>query len=68
MYGLTLYGDTNMKAYKLYWSPEGKYIGTVQEGKYIRTVQAKDTKSAKRKAPKPYRKYPGEIYAELVNL
>lgn len=43
--------------FKLYWSPEGKYIAT---------VEAKDIRSAKRKAPKPYRKYLGEIYAIAV--
>ncbi len=42
--------------YKLFWSPEGKCIAT---------VQAKDASAAKRKAPMPYRKYLGEIYAEV---
>lgn len=42
--------------YKLFWSPEGKCIAT---------VQARDMKAAIRKAPQPYRKYLGEIYAEL---
>ena len=42
-----------MKYFDLYWSPEGKRIAT---------VQARDEKSAKRKAPMPYRKFRGEIY------
>ena len=45
-----------MKTWKVYWSPEGRCIAT---------VQAKDARSAIRKAPKPYRKYLGEIYAVL---
>lgn len=44
-----------MNTYKLFWSPEGKCIAT---------VQARDMKAAIRKAPQPYRKYLGEIYAE----
>lgn len=43
-----------MPTFKLFWSPEGKHIGT---------VEAKDASAAKRLAPKPYRKYLGEIYA-----
>jgi hypothetical protein len=46
-----------LKSFHLYWSPEGKRIAT---------VKAKDQRAAKRKAPKPYRKYLGEIYAEEV--
>lgn len=46
-----------MPTFNLYWSPEGKLIATVT----ARTLSA-----AKRKAPAPYRKYLGEIYAELV--
>lgn len=45
-----------MHTYKLYWSPEGRCIAT---------VQAKDAHAAIRKAPHPYRRYLGEIYAEL---
>lgn len=41
--------------YRLIWSPEGKYIST---------TRAKDAAAARRKAPMPYRKYLGEIYAE----
>ena len=46
-----------MKTYELYWSPEGRRIAT---------VQARDASAAKRKAPKPYRKFLGEIYAVEV--
>lgn len=49
--------SSSMNTYDLYWSPEGKRIAT---------VQAKTTSAAKRKAPYPYRKYLGEIYAEQV--
>lgn len=41
----------------LYWSPEGKKIGV---------VVADTARAAVRKAPKPYRKYLGEIYAERL--
>lgn len=44
-----------LRTFKLFWSPEGKHIAT---------VEAKDRKAAIRKAPKPYRKYLGEIYAD----
>lgn len=44
-----------MKTWKLYWTPEGKCIGT---------VVAKTAREAIRKAEHPYRKYLGEIYAE----
>jgi hypothetical protein len=43
--------------YRVFWSPEGRQIAT---------VEARDARSAKRKAPKPYRKFLGEIYVELV--
>jgi len=42
------------KKYKLYWSPEGKEIAT---------VVAQTRQAAVRKAPLPYRRYLGEIYA-----
>jgi hypothetical protein len=45
-----------LKTWRLYWSPEGRQIATVT----ARTYEA-----ACRKAPKPYRKYLGEIYAVL---
>ena len=44
-----------MKKWTLYWSPEGKAIGV---------VLAHSASAAIRKAPKPYKKYLGEIYAE----
>lgn len=47
-----------MKTWDLYWSPEGRKIAT---------VQARTDLSAKRKAPLPYRKYQGEIYARKVD-
>jgi hypothetical protein len=39
----------------VYWAPEGRPIAT---------VDAKGAKQAIRKAPKPYRKFLGELYAE----
>ena len=47
-----------LNTYDLYWSPEGKKIDT---------VKATSTRAAIRKAPKPYRKYLGEIYAVCIN-
>ena len=44
-----------MKTYNVYWAPEGRCIAT---------VEAKDVRTAIRKAPMPYRKYLGEMYAE----
>ena len=46
-----------LKTYKLFWSPEGKHIAT---------VDAPTGKQAIRLAPQPYRKYLGEIYAQEV--
>lgn len=46
-----------MKIFELYWSPTGEKIAT---------VQARTAKAAIRKAPLPYCKYPGEIYAVEV--
>jgi len=45
----------SLTSFRLTWSPEGKYIGT---------VRARDARSARRKAPMPYRKYLGEISVE----
>lgn len=45
----------SMKTYDVYWSPEGRKIAT---------VQAKDERAAIRKAPLPYRKFLGEMYAQ----
>lgn len=50
--------DKQMKRFNLYWSPTGQLIGT---------VDATSMKTAIRKAPKPYKKYLGEIYAVAVN-
>ena len=47
-----------MKKWKLFWAPTGQPLAK---------VEAKDARSAIRKAPPPYRKYLGEIYAEEVN-
>jgi len=46
-----------VKTFELYWSPEGKKIAT---------VRARTLRAAIRKAPKPYREFPGEIYAKEV--
>jgi hypothetical protein len=43
--------------FDLYWSPTGQKIAT---------VRARTKRAAVRKAPKPYRKYLGEIYAVEV--
>lgn len=45
------------KNWDLYWSPSGKKIATVTAANYAAAV---------RKAPKPYSKYKGEIYAVQV--
>lgn len=44
-----------MKTYNLYWSPTGQKIAS---------VIASTKRAAVRKAPAPYSKYKGEIYAE----
>lgn len=46
-----------MKKWKLFWAPEGKQIAV---------VEAEDESVAKKKAPQPYRKYLGEIWAEEI--
>lgn len=46
-----------MQTFDVYWSPEGRKIAT---------VVARNERAAVRKAPKPYRKYPGELYAVRV--
>lgn len=43
-----------MPTFKLFWSPEGRQIAT---------VEAKTMRAAIRKAPQPFRKFLGEIYA-----
>lgn len=47
-----------MKTWQLYWAPEGRRIPG--------TVQAQTERAAIRKAPLPYRRYLGEIYANQV--
>lgn len=52
------FGDARrFKTYRLVWSPEGKEIAR---------VVARTPRAAIRKAPKPYSRYRGEIYAEVV--
>ena len=46
-----------MRLYALIWSPEGREIAR---------VEAVSARAAIRKAPKPYRKYLGELYTELL--
>lgn len=46
-----------MKTFDVFWSPEGRHIFT---------VDAVDAHKAIRKAPKPYRKFLGELYALAV--
>jgi hypothetical protein len=47
-----------VRTFDLFWSPEGRCIGT---------VQATTEHAAIRKAPFPYSRYKGEIYAVEVN-
>jgi hypothetical protein len=47
-----------MTTFNLFWSPEGRKIAT---------VEALDSVRAIRKAPLPYRKYKGEIWAEAID-
>lgn len=46
-----------MTTWNLFWAPEGKLIAT---------VQARTMRAAIRKAPMPYRRYLGEIYAVAI--
>lgn len=46
-----------VRGWDVYWSPEGRKIAT---------VQAKTEREAIRKAPMPYRRYLGEMYAQEV--
>lgn len=46
-----------MRTFDLFWAPEGRRIAT---------VQARTPRAAIRKAPKPYRRYLGEIYTEEI--
>lgn len=45
-----------LPVWKLFWAPEGRCIAE---------VRAKDAQAAVRKTPLPWRKYLGEVYAEL---
>lgn len=56
--GLVKNPKTSTKTYKLVWSPTGQKIGT---------VAASSMQAAIRKAPAPYSKYKGEIYAEEIS-
>jgi hypothetical protein len=46
-----------MRLWHVYWAPEGRVVAT---------VQARTARAACRKAPQPYRRYLGELYAEEV--
>ena len=46
-----------MRTWIVYWSPEGRPIAT---------VQARTARAAIRKAPYPYRRYLGEMYATEI--
>lgn len=50
--------STRHKTFDIYWSPEGRRIAT---------VKAKDSITAKRKTPQPYRRYMGEIYVTEID-
>lgn len=51
-------GQVNKPAFDLYWSPTG--------AKIAERVEARTAAAAIRKAPAPYRRYLGEIYATEV--
>lgn len=51
-------GFSVMKTYTLHWAPDGSTC--------IATVTAKTPSAAVRKAPLPYRRFLGEIYAKEV--
>jgi hypothetical protein len=54
---MTLKGRSKLHSWDVYWSPEGRKIAT---------VQAITARQAIRKAPQPYRRYLGEMYAQLT--
>ena len=47
------------KTWAIFWAPEGRQIAI---------VTAESATAAKRKAPKPYRKYLGEMWVELLTV
>ena len=49
--------DMRNKTWAIFWAPEGRQIAI---------VTAESATAAKRKAPKPYRKYLGEMWVELL--
>lgn len=51
-------GQIDIPRYHLYWGPTGQRIAEY--------VTARTARAAIRKAPLPYRKYLGEIRAELI--
>jgi hypothetical protein len=50
-------GRSRTHSWDVYWSPEGRKIAT---------VEAITARQAIRKAPQPYRRYLGEMYAQLT--
>ena len=55
---MTLKGRSRKQTWDVYWSPEGRKIAT---------IEAVTERQAIRKAPQPYRKYLGEMYAIATN-
>jgi hypothetical protein len=49
--------DFTVRTFDVFWAPEGRKVAT---------VVARDEHAAKRMAPKPYRKFLGELYAVVV--
>lgn len=45
--------------WRLVWMPEGREIAA--------SIEARNAREARRKAPRPYRKYLGEIYVERTD-
>lgn len=52
----TLCQSCSLPTYDVYWSPEGRVIAT---------VKASNGREAIRKAPMPYRRKLGELYAKI---
>ena len=51
--------DMRNRTWAIFWAPEGRQIAI---------VTAESATAAKRKAPKPYRKYLGEMWVELLTV